>query len=179
MATHRRILVLLTLVALVSVPLIAQTVTGTLNGTATDRTNARLPGVTVTIRNLETGLERVVTTNSEGFFNAPFLPVGRYSVSAELSGFGVMRRENVPVNLNQTTVQDFRIDPSITETITVSADAPRINVTDGEVKQTMRSEEIMALPSSNQQSFLGLAQNFSGYQENMTSGQDNPTASSG
>src|SRR5947207_7432671 len=56
---------------------------------------------------------------------------------------------------------------------------PQIDVSDGEIKQTMRSEEIMALPSPNQAGFLRLATVFSGYQENPTSGQDNPALSSG
>ena len=171
-------LVVLALLSL-ALPLSAQTVTGTLQGSVTDRSGAVLPGVTVTIRNLDTGLERTVVTDHQGFYNATFLPTGRYRVTAELAGLGTQKRENVPVNLNQTTVQDFLIDPQMAESITVSAEAPRINVSDGEVKQTMRSEEIMALPQGNQTSFLGLAANFSGYQENMTSGQDNPTASSG
>jgi hypothetical protein len=183
MARRQGLFVLVLLIVFaVTVPLGAQTVTGTLQGTVTDRSNSRLPGVTITIRNMETGLERIVTTNGEGFFNAPFLPLGTYSVSAELSGFGTMRRESVPVNLNQTTVQEFMIDPQVSETITVSADAPRINVTDGEVKQTMRSEEIMTLPQQNQNSFLSLAAAFSGYNEHppafATSG-DNPTLSTG
>ena len=182
MASRRpasRLLIILALVVLASTSLQAQTVTGTMQGKVTDTSGAVLPGVTVTIRNMETGLERVAVTNGEGFFSAPFLPVGRYRVVAEMAGLGTMRREGVPVNLNQTTVQDFAIDPSISETITVNAEVPRVNVTDGEIKQTMQSEEIMALPAGNQTSFLHLAQNFSGFQENMTSGQDNPTASSG
>src|SRR5712691_10759531 len=142
----RHALVLFAVVALVSIPLNAQTVTGTMNGTVVDRSGAALPGVTVTIRNVETGLERVVVTNSAGFFSAPFLPVGRYNVHAELSGFGAMRRQNVSVDLNQTIVQDFILDPAMQETVTVSADAPRIDVTDGEVKQTMRAKEVENLP---------------------------------
>ncbi len=177
-----RLLSVLTLACLLAIPTLAQTVTGTMNGTVTDRSGARLPGVTVTIRNSETGLERVVTTNGEGFFNAPFLPVGRYNVTAELSGMGTARHQNAPVNLNETTVQDFVIDPQVSESITVNADAPRINVTDGEVKQTLRGEEIMSMPNPVPDAtagFLRLATVFAGYQENPTSGQDNPTASSG
>ena len=73
----------------------AQTVTGTLSGNVTDASQGALPGVTVTIRNMDTGFERVVVTNEVGYFSAPFIPLGRYSVTAELSGFGTMRRENV------------------------------------------------------------------------------------
>lgn len=157
----------------------SQTVTGTINGTVTDKSGGALPGVTVTIRNMETGLERVVTTGEGGYYSAPFLPIGRYRVAAELAGLGKMARQGVRVDLNTTTVQNFALAAMMSETITVSADAPHVNVTDGEVKQTMRSEEIMSLPQGNQASFLGLASTFSGYQENPTLGQNNPTLSSG
>lgn len=174
-----RAILLLAVVTLASLPLAAQTVTGTMRGTVTDRSGGALPGVTITIRNVETGLERVVVTSPDGSFNAPFLPIGRYNVNAELSGFGTTRRNNVRVELNQTVVQDFILDPAMQETVTVNAEAPRIDVTDGEIKQTMRAPEIMNLPSPSQTSFLRLASAFSGYQENPTSGQDNPTLSSG
>ncbi|HYR27009.1 MAG TPA: carboxypeptidase regulatory-like domain-containing protein, partial [Thermoanaerobaculia bacterium] len=165
---------------LVAAPLAAQTVAGTMNGTVTDSSGGALPGVTITIRNAETGLQRVAVTDATGFFNAPFLPIGPYTVQAELAGFGTIRRENVRVELNQTTAQDFSLDPAMTESVTVTADAPRINVADGEIKQTLRSEEIMTLPQGNQTSFLGLAATLAGYQEtNPTGGNDNPSLSVG
>src|SRR5512142_1922324 len=174
-----RALAFFTIVVVTAVPLVAQTVTGTMRGTVTDKSAAALPGVTVTIRNVDTGLERVVVTGKDGSYNAPFLPVGRYNVEAELSGFGTMRHQNVGVELNQTVVQDFVLAPALAETVTVSADAPRIDVTDGEIKQTMRGKEIMTLPAPDQANFTRLAATFSGYQENPTSGQDNPALSSG
>ncbi|HSP15047.1 MAG TPA: TonB-dependent receptor [Thermoanaerobaculia bacterium] len=180
--THRAVCraLLLLVLTLISLPIAAQTVTGTMRGTVTDRSAAALPGVTITIKNVETGLERVAVTGSDGSFSAPFLQIGRYNVQAELSGFATMKHNNVRVDLNETAVQEFVLDPAtMTETVTVSADAPRVDVTDGEIKQTMRSQEIMTLPSASQTSFLGLAATFSGYQENPTSGQDNPTLSSG
>ncbi len=176
--TLRRLLALV-VVLLVGIPLSAQTVTGTMRGNVTDRSGAALPGVTLTIRNVDTGLERIVTTERDGSFNAPFLQLGRYNVQAELSGFGTMRHNEVRVDLNQTVIQDFLLDPAMQETVTVAADAPRIDVTDGEVKQTMRAKEIENLPSADQSNFLRLASIFAGFQENPTSGQDNPALSSG
>src|SRR3954452_5150557 len=172
-------LFLVLVVCLVSLPLAAQTVTGTMRGSVTDRSGAVLPGVTLTIRNAETGAERILITDRNGSFKAPFLQIGRYNVQAELSGFGTMKHNGVRVELNETVVQDFVLDPSMQESVTVSADAPRIDVTDGEVKQTLRAKEIENLPSPDQTSFLRLASIFSGYQENPTSGQDNPALSSG
>ncbi|MEA2164965.1 MAG: hypothetical protein QOK37_3092 [Thermoanaerobaculia bacterium] len=175
----RLIALLVCICTLSSLPLMAQTVTGTIQGTVTDRSGAAMPGVTITIKNEETGLERIAVTTANGFFNAPFLQIGRYDITAELSGFGVQKHQNVRVDLNNTAVQDFVLDPEMKETVTVSADAPRIDVSDGEVKQTMREAEIANLPVPDQTNFLRLASLFTGFQENPTSGQDNPALSSG
>ena len=175
----RQFLVLAALISLACIPAMAQTVTGTMNGTVTDKSGGSLPGVTITIRNAETGLERIVVTDKGGFFNAPFLQLGRYNVQAALAGFGTMRHNNVTVDLNQTVVQDFVLGPAMEETVTVAADAPRIDVSDGEVKQTLRAKEIANLPVPDQTNMLRLASIFAGYQENPTSGQDNPALSSG
>lgn len=174
----RQFVVIITIL-LLAVPAFTQTVTGTMNGTVTDKSGGTLPGVTVTIRNTETGLQRVVVTDNKGFYNATFLPVGRYNVQAELSGFGTMRHNNVPIDLNTTVVQDFVLNPAVTETVTVNANAPRIDVTDGEVKQTLRAQEIENLPVPDQTNMLRLTTVFAGFQENPTSGQDNPALSSG
>src|SRR5207247_8005221 len=96
----RSFVVFILIISLAS-PLVAQTVTGTLRGTVTDRSGAMLPGVTITMRNVETGLERIVTTDKTGAYNAPFLQLGRYNVQAELSCFEAVRRNNVPVAVNQ------------------------------------------------------------------------------
>jgi hypothetical protein len=162
-----------------ALPAAAQTVTGTLEGFVYDTSGGALPGATVTVRNQETGLERITTTQRNGAFSAPFLPLGIYRVTAELSGLSPQTHQNVPVRLNETTVQEFRLGMSASETITVSADAPRINVSDGEVKQTMTSEEVMAKPNLATGNFLTLAETFAGFNENPTSGQNNPTLSSG
>ena len=68
-----------------NVPAKAQTVTGTIQGTVTDTSGAVLPGVTVTVRNAETGAQRVVITNEAGIYTAPFVQIGTYVVSASLT----------------------------------------------------------------------------------------------
>ena len=66
---------------------LAQRSTATVRGTVRDATQAVLPGVTVTVTNEETGLVREVTTNAEGVYVAPELPIGRYKIDAQLQGF--------------------------------------------------------------------------------------------
>lgn len=165
---------------LIASPAAAQTVTGTLQGTVTDATGAVLPGAMVTIKNIDTGASREITTNAVGFYSAPFLPIGAYTVTARLSGFGTMVRDNVDVGLNQTRVADFQLKPAaVAETVTVEGASPPINTTNAEVKGTLSAEQIMDKPTLNPGSFLSLAEIFTGFQENPTSGQNNPTASSG
>jgi hypothetical protein len=160
----------------------AQTVTGTIQGTVTDTTGAPLPGATVTIVHAETSASRPLITSERGQYTAPFLPLGRYRLTATLSGFGTVIRE-AEVTLNTTTVVDFRLDPAITQETTVTAEPPRINTTSQEVKQSLTAEQILDKPTplniNNNNTFLTLAETFAGFQENPTSGQNNPTASSG
>ena len=157
----------------------AQTVTGTIQGTISDTSGAVLPGVTITLTHVDTGTERAVITNGEGIFTAPFLQIGRYNVKAELAGFGTVIRQNIDVRLNDTRVVDIKLNPSVTQEVTVTAEVPKVNLTNAEVKGSLTAEQIMDKPSLSASSFLSLAETFTGFQENPTGGQNNPTASSG
>lgn len=157
----------------------AQTVTGTLQGTVVDTSDAVLPGVTITITHVETGAVRTIVTNDSGFFSAPYMPIGSYKLVAVLTGFGTITREGVTLGLNDTRVVNFKLDPRMSAEVTVRGDTSRVNLTSGEIKGSLTAEQIMDKPVQNAGSFLSLAETFTGFQENPTSGQNNPTASSG
>lgn len=183
---HRKIVTGLTSSVLATLILFAstvraQTVSGTLQGTVADTNGAAIAGASVSIRNVETGQERNVMTNAEGFYAAPYLPLGRYTVTASRQGFGTVVRENVEVTLNQTVIVDFTLNPTLTGEVTVTEEPPPINTTNAEIKQSLTAEEVLDKPTFNQgyNGFLSLAETFTGFQENPTSGQNNPTLSSG
>ena len=157
----------------------AQTVTGTLQGTVTDAAGGVLPGAGIAIRSRETGQERNLTTNERGFYNATFLPIGKYRVEASLSGFGSFVRENVEIALNNTTVANFSLDARVSAEVRVTAEQPHIDTTDQEIKGSLNEKQIMDKPTLAVGSFLTLAEVFAGFNENPTGGQNNPTASSG
>jgi len=157
----------------------AQTVTGIIQGTVVDSSGGVLPGATITVRHIDTGQERTTVTNEVGFYAAPFVPIGRYRVSAALTGFGTIARENVDVGLNDTRVVDFRLEPRLTADVTVTAAPPAVNTANAEITSSLTAEQIADKPTLSPGSFLGLAETFSGFQENPTSGQNNPTTSSG
>ncbi len=173
------ILCVMTLLVLSSATF-AQTVTGTMRGTVTDSSGAVVPGADVVIRNVDTGQERNLKTGGDGVYIAPFLPLGRYTVTAANAGFNKVAQENIEITLNQTRVIDFSLTPSsVTESVVVTSDVAPINTTNAEIKGSLNAQEILEKPTFNQGNFLTLAETFTGFQENPTSGQNNPTASSG
>src|SRR5687767_8387266 len=158
----------------------AQTVTGTLQGNVSDAKGAVIPGAEVVIRNMDTGQERTLQTNSEGAYVASFLPLGRYTVTASSTGFSKVSQETIEVTLNQTRVVNFTLNPStVTEAVVVTTEAAPINTTNAEIKGSLNAQEILDKPTGNRGSFLALAETFAGFAENPTSGQNNPTTSSG
>jgi len=79
----------------------SQMVGGTIAGSVVDPSNAPLDQVKVVIRNEETGMERNLTTGSDGTFSAPSIPVGLYSVSVEKDGFAPLKRTGITVAVAQ------------------------------------------------------------------------------
>ena len=89
----------------------AQTFRGTILGTVTDTSGGAVPGATVTIKNLDTGLTRTVTTSDDGSYAVPELPIGNYSVTVEKEGFkeGVVTGVRVEVSTERRA--DFTLEP--------------------------------------------------------------------
>ncbi len=169
-----------TLTLLCSAPVIAQTVTGTLQGTVSDMNGAVIPNAEIIIHNVDTGQERTLTTNSNGFYVASFLPLGRYNMTVSQKGFAKVVKESIEITLNETRVVDVTLNPTgVTEAVIVTSEAAPINTTNAEIKGTLNTQEIQDRPVANQTNFLELATTFTGFQENPTSGQNNPTTSSG
>lgn len=162
-----------------SIAVNAQTVSGTLRGTVTDANGAAIPNATVVVRSTETGLERTVTTSDEGLYNIPFLPIGNYEVEVKRTDFARLKRENVRISLNDTSVVNVQLNPSVSGEVTVTDEAPPINSTNQQIASSLTSTQILERPVANQTNFLSLAETFTGYQENPTAGQNNPTLSSG
>src|SRR5262249_21547917 len=88
----------------------SQTATGRIVGTVTDPTGAVIPGVSVTVTNTQTQASYEAITNEQGVYQAPLLPIGMYTVTAELPGFqkAVTKPERLEIN------QSLRIDIQMT-----------------------------------------------------------------
>src|SRR5688500_4958706 len=157
MKPHSLLLVGFLLLGVSAEPALAQRSTATLRGTVTDATGAILPGVTVTATNAETGLVRTSTTNESGIFFIPDLPVGRYSVSAELAAFKVASRTGVMLRVADEFSLDFILQPGdVKEVVTVEATSTPVKIDGGDVTGDITGEQVRELPL-NGRNFLQLA----------------------
>jgi len=97
---------------LIAAPLAAQDPRGSVTGTVADSTGGMLPGVTVTVKNVQTGVEQNVVTDGEGRFQVLYLNPGNYTVTAELSGFKKTLRENTRVGVSDVVRVAIVLDAS-------------------------------------------------------------------
>lgn len=120
--------------------------TATLQGTITDTQNAVMPGVSVSLRNRATGLERNVTTDAAGEYVAASLQPGHYTVVAHLDGFQDQTRE-VDLDVAQTVVVNLRLGVgTVQENVTVSGAAPLIDMATVSVGQVMAERTVQEVP---------------------------------
>ncbi|GMV22490.1 MAG: hypothetical protein AMXMBFR57_24390 [Acidimicrobiia bacterium] len=126
----------------------SQAINGTIEGTVKDASGAVLPGVTVTVTNTDTGTQRVVVTNEAGLFRAPLLQLGRFTVSAELSGFSKYEQTGISLAAGQTVVLNIGLKVGgLTESVTVTSDAPVVDLGKTDVGRNITSREIENLPN--------------------------------
>ena len=119
-----------------------------LQGRVTDQQQAVLPGVSVVITNQDNGTYRETVTGPDGTFFATGLQPGRYKVAAELQGFKKFNREDVTIQLGATQTVDVRLEVGgIAETVTVSEEAPPVDLTSSKVGGNVGSKELLDLPS--------------------------------
>src|SRR4030095_11816753 len=98
---------------------------GAIEGTVTDESGAVLPGVVVTVTNVDTGETRSVVASDRGVYRPPLLPLGAYRVSAELQGFKKYDRAGISLSAGQVAVVDVKLAVgAVTETVSVTADVP-------------------------------------------------------
>jgi hypothetical protein len=142
--------------------LAAQAVTGTILGTITDISGAVMPGTTVTLRNSGTGLTRTVTTDAAGEYTVPSLPTGKYSVTAELSGFKSATVPSVDLGVDQHVRINVRLEVgAVEESVTVTGVSPLVQTSTSELGTTVGGEQIETLPL-NGRNFVSLTRTVPG-----------------
>jgi hypothetical protein len=147
----------------------SQAINGTIEGTITDQSGAAVPGVSVTVTNVDTGDSRVVVSNDAGIYRAPLLPLGRYRVSAELQGFRKFEQQGLTLSAGQSAIINISLTVgSMAEAITVSSESPVAEPGKIDLGRTIGETEVRNLPlvSRNPYNFAFLQANVTGYENN-------------
>jgi hypothetical protein len=140
-----RLFVLLSMLLLGALPLLGQNSTGNIYGVVLDQSGQPLPGVTVTSES--GGLRNTFVTETDGAYRFLRLPPGRYTVTASLEGLGNTAR-TVDVNIGANSTVDLRLSPQVSETMTVTAEAPMIDTRETRTGGTITQTEIEQLPTA-------------------------------
>ena len=119
----------------------------TLSGTVVDPSGAVVPGVAVSLRNTETGVQQIATTNSDGFFAFPTLPPGHYELEIRHPGFKPYRHVGLSLDANTALRVDAKLElgPQM-ETVTISEAAVRVETSSTQMGEAVTGSKIASVP---------------------------------
>ncbi len=129
---------------------------GSLTGFVADPTGALVQGATVKVKNIETNLTRSATTNDEGRWTMPVLPVGNYRVTYEKEGFKTSFNETVSVEASVQRNLEVNLEiGEIENIVAVTSEPSLIQANSAALARQITGEEITKIPTSTR-SFTGL-----------------------
>ena len=125
----------------------AQVTTGTISGVAQDASGAVIPGVSVTVRNVDTGTARTVITDERGRYIAPDLPLGNYEVEGQLAGFQTEVRKGITLTVGREAVVNLELKVGqISDKVTITGEAPLVESTTATLSSLVDERTIRDLP---------------------------------
>ncbi len=125
----------------------SQETRGMISGTVTDAQAAVISGATVTVANTGTGTSVRLTTNDSGYYEAPLLLPGSYSIAVETPGFKKSVRSGITLALGEQLQINFQMEVGgITESVTVTSEAPMLDTSTVTTGRAVTNREVMDLP---------------------------------
>jgi hypothetical protein len=154
---------------------LAQTGTSEIGGKVTDPQGGVLPGVAIVLTNQDSGVFRELVTGVDGSYFVSQIVPGRYRISAKLPGFRSLDRRDVVLTVGKTQTLDLTLEVGgVSETVTVSAESPLVDLSSAEIGGHISAEELNALPAGNR-SYMAFVGNIPGAQFVPTTGFLNDT----
>src|SRR5579872_4537616 len=120
---------------------------GTITGTITDPSGSVVPEAMVTVKNVDTGIERKIATNAAGLYVASFMQPGRYEIGVTKPGLSTVLRKDLTLQVGQTLTIDFSMTLQTTqEMVTVTTEAPVVDTEKTDQSQVISSAAVSNLP---------------------------------
>lgn len=143
----------------------SQAMNGQIEGSVTDINGGAIPSVTIKVINIETGTERSVVSDSNGFYRVPLLPLGTYRVIFEAQNFKRLQREGITLSTGQIATVNGVLEPgAVSETVTITSDAPIADPGKIDLGRVITARELENLPlvSRNPYNYALLQANVTG-----------------
>lgn len=134
-----------------------------LRGTVTDPTGSVVPGVKVTIQNLDTGVIKELTTNDAGIYDSVSILPGSYRVTFSKEGFEKLVRDGITLDVGVRSVDAQLTVGASQQQISVTAEAPMVETDTGEQSRTLRTDVMTQLPDVGQD-WQNFEKNLPGFQ---------------
>lgn len=116
-------------------------------GTVTDASGAAVPGATVTVKSVETGATRTLSTDNAGVYRALSLPVGNYQVQVEKQGFKTVVRNGITLVVGQQAELNMQLEVGqVAQAVTVTGEAPLVNTTPASTSGLVGEQQVKDLP---------------------------------
>src|SRR5580704_10659752 len=123
---------------------------GDISGIVTDTTGAAVPGATVTVMNVETGVTKDYTTNDSGVYDTSSIVAGPYKLTFSRQGFSTLVRSSITVQVGPTTVNAQLAVGTVNTQVVVNTDVPLLNTESGAISTTLTAETLSQLPQVGQ-----------------------------
>src|SRR5579862_199758 len=120
---------------------------GSISGKVLDPSEAVIPGVTVVIRNVETGVLHSTITNSDGFYSLPALPPGQYEIEVHQSGFRPVLRSGLILETGKTLEIDLKLELGEQSTaVTITESGIHVDTADTTLGETITTSKMASVP---------------------------------
>src|ERR1700733_11092915 len=119
---------------------------GDISGSVTDTTGAAIPGATITVANIATGVSGSYTSNGAGVYDTGSILAGNYKISYSKDGFTTVVHSSVTVNVGTLQLNAQLAVGTVNTQVVVNTDVPLLNTENGAVTATMSYETISQLP---------------------------------
>src|SRR5580692_8504220 len=172
--------VIVLIVLFMSHSALAQAGSGRIAGSVKDTTGALISGSSVALVNTATGVTQNTTSNDEGVFNFPVVPVGQYEVDVTASGFTPYKQTSkIKIDVNTALTIDVPLQVAqASSEITVTENTAEVRTTDTQIGQTIESKQIVDIPL-NGRSYTDLLAVQAGVSPITTSGAANTSSGGG
>jgi outer membrane receptor protein involved in Fe transport len=127
--------------------LFGQGAIASISGRVTDASGAAVPGALVSVKNTATSATQSVSSDDQGRYAVPDLPIGSYDITATKAGFQKALRSGLTLNVGSAPVIDFQMMVGqATETVSVSAEAAQVETTTSAVSSLVNQTQMRELP---------------------------------